>query len=131
MLVADEKLAVFEGDLNEYQQWLLDFRKQQTANNTPENNKTELSRKEQRQQDARQREARRPLLQKIKRLEDQLEKLQRDAAAIETALTDLSLYETQNKEKLQQFLLNQAKLKKEIEEVEEAWLIACEERDIT
>lgn len=129
LLVADGKLSIFEGDLNEYQQWLLEFRRQQTPNTLESSNKTDLSRKEQRQQDAKQREMRRPLLQKIRQLEDQLEKLQSQSANIETALTDLSLYEAQNKEKLQQYLLNQAKIKKEIEATEEAWLIACDERD--
>lgn len=127
LLIANGKLTNFEGDLNDYQQWLVEFRKQQTT--TQNNNKNDLTRKEQRQQEAMHREMLRPLLQKIKRLEDQLEKLQRESANIEIALTDLSLYEVQHKEKLQNILLNQVKLKKEIESIEEAWLLACDERE--
>lgn len=127
LLVADGKLQPFDGDLTDYQTWLLDYRKQQTAN-TGET-KADVSRKEQRQQDAKQRELLRPLVQKIKKLEDQLTKLQKKANDLETILTDLTLYEPQNKDILQKHLLTQVQLKKEILETEDAWLLACEERD--
>ena len=62
LLIANGKLTSFEGDLNDYQQWLVEFRKQQT---TPQNNnKNDLTRKEQRQQEATQRKMLRPLIQK-------------------------------------------------------------------
>lgn len=128
LLVANGKLTDFDGDLNDYQQWLAEFRKQQISPATSES-KTDISRKEQRQQQAMQRELIRPLLKKIKSLEDQLAKLQLTYADIETALTDLSLYESEHKDKLQSILIKQAKLKKEIEMIEDEWLLACEERE--
>jgi ATP-binding cassette subfamily F protein 3 len=128
LLVADGELSNFEGDLNDYQQWLIEFRKQQVMNNT-RSDRTEQSRKEQRQQDAKRREMRRPLLNKIKMLEEQLKQLEKDLSNIEITLADLSLYEPENKNKLQTILIQQAKIKKEIELTEEAWLSACEERD--
>lgn len=75
------------------------------------------------------REVRRPILQKVKKLEDQLTKLEKEMAAIEHELTDLSLYEENNKVKLQTYLSKQVQIKKELDRVEEEWLNACEERD--
>jgi ATP-binding cassette subfamily F protein 3 len=124
LLAAEGELQPFDGDLNDYQKWLLDFRKQQAKAS-----KADFSRKEQRKQEAEQREKQRPLLQSIQRLEDQLEKLQHDAVKIETALTDTSLYDAEHKDKLQKLILEQAQLKKQIEAVEEEWLAACNERD--
>lgn len=130
LLVADKKLSHFDGDLEDYQQWLLDYRKQQNATfDDSDPDKNEVSRKEQRQQDAKRRELRRPLLQKVKRLEDQLTKLQKDLTKIEIELTDLTLYEEQNKKKLQTLLLTQAKIKAELEQTEMAWLQASEESE--
>jgi ATP-binding cassette, subfamily F, member 3 len=128
LLVAEGKLEPFDGDLDDYQRWLLDFRKQQHAQ-TVTNDKIDLNRKEQRQQDAKQRELRRPLLNKIKQLENELNKLQKEYTALETILADHSIYEVTNKEKLQKHLLAQATIKKELARVEDAWLLACEERD--
>ncbi|MBV9575401.1 MAG: ATP-binding cassette domain-containing protein, partial [Gammaproteobacteria bacterium] len=113
LLVAEGALQDFSGDLNDYQQWLLDYRKQRTAYLTTED-KSDLSRKEQRQQAAMQREKRRPLEQKIKRLEEMLEKLEKEYNQIELNLADLSLYEAVNKDKLSTLLLSQANVKKEI-----------------
>jgi ATP-binding cassette subfamily F protein 3 len=126
LLAANGELSFFDGDLNDYQKWLLDFRKQQNAS---QNIKSDGSRKEQRQQDAKNRDSRRPLLQKIKRLEDQLAKLEKQLAEIELLLTDAALYEADQKDKLQKIILDQTSVKKEIEAVEEEWLQLCEERD--
>ncbi len=128
LLVADGQLQEFDGDLNDYQKWLLDYRKQKKPT-YPSLPSQELSRKEQRQWQAKQRELRRPVLQKVKKLEDQLAKLEKKLTDIELVLTDAALYEAGNKEKLQTYLSDQVKIKKEIERVEEEWIQACEERD--
>lgn len=130
LLVANGQLQEFDGDLEDYQRWLLDFRKQQSSSNGIKMNKTdELSRKEQRQQEAQVRELRRPLMQKIKRLEEQISKLEKKATELETILADGSLYEPHNKNQLQTHLITQAKIKKDLEQIEQDWLEACEERD--
>ncbi|RDI42573.1 ATP-binding cassette domain-containing protein [Aquicella lusitana] len=129
LLVANGKLQPFDGNLEDYQQWLFEFRRQQTADTSGSRDKPEESRKAQRQHEAKQREHRRPLLQKIKKLEDELAKLQKETAQIEEMLTDLTLYEPQNKDRLQKYLLAQARIKAAVEEAENAWLSACEEKD--
>jgi len=129
LLVADHKLQDFDGDLNDYQKWLLDYRRKQTSQSTTGYEKPDLSKKEQRQHDARQRELRRPLLLKVKKLEDEMEKMEKESVKIETVLVDPSLYEPEQKDILQQHLLTQAKVKKEVVRLENEWLQACEERD--
>lgn len=127
MLVAEGKLQPFNGDLDEYQQWLIEYRKQQLLADQPERMQT--SSKERRQQEAKLREQRKPLLQKIQRLEDQIERLEKEASSLELALADATIYDAENKEKLQQMLLKQAEIKKSIMQSEGEWLMACEERD--
>jgi ATP-binding cassette subfamily F protein 3 len=126
MIIANGKLMPFEGDLDDYQEWLVNFRRQQNSNT---DEKTGLSRKEQRHQDAQQRNQRRPLLDKIKKLETELDKLQRQATTIELALADEKLYEAANKAQLQDYLLKQAMLKKQLAAVELDWLTATEESE--
>lgn len=129
LLVANGKLQNFDGDLNDYQKWLMDFRKQKTLDFSLPAQGSELSRKEQRKQDALEREKRKPLLQKISRLETQMEKLQKQLTHITEQLADPFIYEAKNKSRMQQCLLDQAMCKKELSQIENEWLQACEERD--
>jgi ATP-binding cassette subfamily F protein 3 len=124
LLVADGSAAPFGGDLDDYERWLIDYRKR-SAGDIPMEKPT-VSRKTQRQQDAKERELRKPLVQAVKRLSDELEKLQKSALAIETKLADAILYEEQNKHILQEHLAQQANIKQQLAMTEEAWLEACE-----
>jgi ATP-binding cassette subfamily F protein 3 len=58
-----------------------------------------------------------------------MEKLSKESSQIEMILSDSSLYEPDNKDKLKAHLLAQAKMKKELEQLDNDWLQACEERD--
>jgi ATP-binding cassette subfamily F protein 3 len=124
MIVAANKLQNFDGDLDDYQEWLLNFRRENNSANTDDSG---ISRKEQRQQDAQERNQRRPLLQKIKKLEDELDKLQKQTTALELKLADATLYEEHNKPKLQEYLALQVTYKKQLEQVEHDWFAASEE----
>ncbi|MES2217697.1 MAG: ATP-binding cassette domain-containing protein [Pseudomonadota bacterium] len=123
MIIAAGKLTPFEGDLDDYQEWLMNFRRQNNASTVA---KTSVSRKEQRQQNALERDQRRPLLQKVKKLETELDKLQKQVTNLELILADEKLYEDANKTQLQDYLLKQATLKKQLETVELDWLAATE-----
>jgi ATP-binding cassette subfamily F protein 3 len=123
ILIADGKLAPFEGDLEDYQEWMLNYRRQQSQITE----KTAVSRKGQRQQNAQEREQQRPLLQKIKKLEAEMDKLQQQISQIEVQLADTAIYEEANKSKLQECLLQQAAFKKQLEQTELAWLTASEQ----
>ena len=127
LLAANGALTDFEGDLSDYEKWLIDFRKKQSMPKIKK--QADSSRKERRQEEALKRDNTRPLLNKIKQLEDHLKKLQQEMSGLEETLTDHSLYEEQHKEKLKPLLARQVELKKEMEAREEEWLLACEERD--
>ncbi|MEO8401496.1 MAG: ATP-binding cassette domain-containing protein [Gammaproteobacteria bacterium] len=131
VLVADGAINDFTGDLNDYEKWLFEYRRQGSSGGTASTStqKSDVSKKMQRQINAKEREARKPLLAQIKKLEDQLEKLQKDFAALEVILADAALYEPENKDRLQQHLSKQADLKKKLQLVEDEWLAACEQRD--
>lgn len=119
LLVADGKLENFDGDLDDYQQWLIEYRKPKSAN------KTEITR----HTSMRERTSLRPLLDKIKKLENELAKLEKEYGAIEMILSDPLLYEIQNKEKLHKYLLEETRIKSTLTNTENAWLQASEERD--
>lgn len=128
LLVANGELTHFEGDLHDYEQWLLTYRKEQ-ASDTQGESKSERSRKEARQESAKLRELRKPLDLRVKQLEKEILRLEKELALIEKTLSDQSIYDEAQKDKLQVQLINQAKVKKTLESIEEEWLIACEERD--
>lgn len=130
ILVASQKISAFTGDLNDYEQWLLDYRKQQDTSSIDDTEKNNPSKKAQRQLDAAEREARRPWLMKIKKIEAELEKLQKENAKLEMTLSDHSLYETNNKTQLQDCLLKQANIIKQLQNMETEWLLASEQLDI-
>ena len=125
MLVGDGKLQAFDGDLDDYQRWLFDFRKE----NNPEQVTSSISKKDLRRQTAKDRELRRPLMEKIKRAEVDLASLQNKAKKLEELLTDQSLYEENNKDELKKRILELSEIKKSLESTELVWLEACEQRD--
>ncbi len=122
-LIANQKLKPFEGDLNDYQKWLLNFRKEQIQASLATKTATPVV------------VAQKPkavdatLAKKITRLENDLAKAQQQADAIEQTLTDQSLYDVANKDKLQKHLLDLQQVKEKITQIETAWFEACEERD--
>lgn len=125
MLVADGKLQDFDGDLNDYQKWLIEYCRNKNKSDAPVAN----PRKEQRRLNAEEREARKPMQEKIKQLETEVKKLQKDAAKIEEKLTDQSLYAPENKETLKKHLLALSQAKAQLETVELEWLQAVEDND--
>ncbi|OBW91815.1 ABC transporter ATP-binding protein [Gallibacterium genomosp. 3] len=132
-LVHDHKVDNFDGDLEDYQKWLLSL---EPTDNTASNNQAPtkenefLQRKEQKRREAELREQTAPLRKEIQKLEKQLEQLSTELATIEEHLADNDLYLSENKDQLTQLLTQQASLKKELEVVESSWLEKQEELEI-
>jgi ATP-binding cassette subfamily F protein 3 len=129
-LVADNKIQAFDGDLPAYHAWL-----QARQANAAQLEKGEQSadkiektdRKEERRKAAEMREKLRPLRKKIEKFEKTVQTAQEHLDKISEAMSDATLYEAEQKDKLQNLLNDEAKWKKTLAESEEAWFEAQEE----
>ncbi|HWT72603.1 MAG TPA: ATP-binding cassette domain-containing protein [Oxalicibacterium sp.] len=137
IIVADGKLQPFDGDLDDYKDWL--FKTKLTAKNAGEPQKAEttaakpaapavpaLDRKEQKKLEAEERQRlsvlRKPIEARIKRLEEQMAKGQTKKAEIDARLADSTIYDAANKEELKRLLTEQAYCTKDLEQLETEWL---------
>ncbi len=114
MIVADGRLKSFDGDLDDYREWLLKSKSQAApvekavaSKPAPRKEKPGIVNKK-------------PLESRIKRLEEQIAKLNGRKAALETQLADPSVYG--DRQKLDAALLDQAYIARELEQLESEWL---------
>ncbi|QDD90796.1 ATP-binding cassette domain-containing protein [Pseudomonas oryzihabitans] len=128
LLVADGKVQAFDGDLDDYSRWLVDFRARQEPSATPGDSAAvdKTDRKAQRQAAAALRQQLAPLKKAADKLEAELGKVQEKLAALEARLGDSGLYDAARKEELRQALADQAAAKAREAELEEQWLEALE-----
>ncbi|MEE3652404.1 MULTISPECIES: ABC transporter ATP-binding protein [unclassified Brenneria] len=129
-LVHDRKVEPFDGDLEDYQQWLLDRQRQDgDGDETPKENavNSAQARKDQKRREAELRTQTQPLRKLIARHEQQMEKLGVELEAIEARLADSTLYDLSRKAELTECLQQQIKVKAELEASEMAWLDAQEQ----
>jgi ATP-binding cassette subfamily F protein 3 len=124
-LVADGRAGRFDGDLEDYRK-LLGERRAALAGSAEDAKPAAPSRKDQRRQDAGRRQQLRPFQQALAKAEAALERLSQARAGIEAGLADPAIYEPANKARLQALLLDKARLGRELEEAEAAWLEAGE-----
>jgi len=133
VLVANGRVKAFEGDLADYRQWLFEQRSEQrNASSFTASQKGKGAnqanqagnRLEKKRLDAAQREQRRSLQNRLKKIEVELDKLTGEKTAVEALLADPSVYDDKNK--LNEFIHQQAVLSKKLEEIEESWLEVTE-----
>ncbi|KII37491.1 ATP-binding cassette domain-containing protein [Pseudomonas fluorescens] len=125
-LVADGKVEEFDGDLEDYARWLVEYRQRNApVSNTPVNpDKTD--KKAQRQAAAALRQQLAPHKREADKLEAELGKLHEKLAKVDVSLGDSDIYEPARKNELRDLLAEQAKLKVREAELEEAWMEALE-----
>ena len=127
-LVADGQAKVFDGDLDDYRQWLLV--KDKPLKNKLEKSETSVSaantKKGDRQAAAEVRQRLQPLRNTVKKTEKEMNALQKVIGDVEQKLADNSLYEAAEKDRLKALLAEQAAAKLELELTEMAWLEASE-----
>jgi ATP-binding cassette subfamily F protein 3 len=124
ILVADGKAEAFDGDLEDYSQWLNDQRlkeKQAAQSQAPDK-----PNKNDRAQSKAERQARiaerRPLLKELEQIERNMAQMQADKKTCDERLNDTALYNASDKTELQQLLKTQAELAAKLETAEERWL---------
>jgi ATP-binding cassette subfamily F protein 3 len=135
MIVADGKLQPFDGDLDDYRDWLFKTRlaradaplpsapEQRAA---PAAQETREDRQERRRLEAEDRQRlsalKKPIESRIKRLDEQMAKLGERKRQVDARLADPVIYEDANKEELKALIVDQAYLAKELEQLETEWL---------
>jgi ATP-binding cassette, subfamily F, member 3 len=134
LIVAEGRLQAFDGDLEDYRDWL--FRTKlapaEEAVPLPEARKPAVAappapaRREQkrREAEARQRQsaARKPIESRIKRLEEKMAKLNAQKAEIDARLADPASYGETRKEVLKALIVDQAYVARELAQLEAEWL---------
>ena len=124
LLVADTRMQPFDGDLEDYRQWLAEQKKADDKND--ENLAPALSRKDQRKQDAERRTKMKPLTDALKKAERAVEKLHQLQHHLELQLADPGIYQDSEKDRLKQLLEQKAHIDCQLEEAETEWLAAEE-----
>ena len=136
LIVANGKLQPFDGDLDDYRDWLLQTKlgkevEMPSAAASVPSPSVAVDRREQRRQEAEQRQRlstlRKPIEARIKRLEEMMSRHTIRKAEIDAQLADSAIYDSANKEKLKELLADQAYCTKELAQLEEEWLTKQEE----
>ncbi|AUF99178.1 ABC transporter ATP-binding protein [Pseudomonas sp. 09C 129] len=125
-LVADGKVEEFDGDLDDYARWLVDYRQRNAPVSTTTVNPDKTDKKAQRQAAAALRQQLAPHKREADKLETELGKVHERLAKIEASLGDSGIYEAARKDELRDLLAEQAKLKVREGELEEVWMEALE-----
>lgn len=133
-LIDDGNVSEFNGDLNDYQEFLNKknreykeklnekTQKQPNQNLVSEKAKAQTYKtKEQKKLEAQKRQSLRPLKLEIEKLEKQMEKIKKSLADIDTTLSDLELY-SKEPENVEILSIERAKLSDELDECENAWI---------
>jgi ATP-binding cassette, subfamily F, member 3 len=122
LLVADGKVAPFDGDLDDYKEWLnktrLAEQTQVKQDAAPKKNDYTQSKLERQASAA----ARRPLLKELEQIEKNLAQNQAEKQQLDLRSAEATLYDAANKTELQNLLKRQAELADLIEAAESRWL---------
>lgn len=130
-IVADHRLKEFDGDLDDYRNWLFDTRLKKLETGTVSVNQEKTSRptvdrKEQKRLEAQERQRlsalKKPLEKRIVQLEKEMEQLNNTLSAIDRQMNDPTLYDFANKDKLKSILAQQAECRKRLSAIEEEWM---------
>ncbi len=128
LLVDSGKVIPFDGDLEDYRQWVRDSLSENCETSTAQNNNTP-TKKQQRQDAAERRKRLQPLSNKLKTLEKQIDKLGLEKDTLQTRLADPDLYDDKHRQTLKDLLAQQNSVTQTLAQVEEEWLAVSEEME--
>jgi len=129
LLVAEGRVIPFDGDLDDYRVLLSEQKKVLTQTNKTEN-KTEVtrevtsnvSRKDQKKQEAEQRKRLKPLQNKLKKLEQEVNLHHTEQKQLEQQLSEPEIYADTKKDLLKQLLAEKIEVDRALEQAEEEWM---------
>lgn len=124
-LVAKGRAQPFDGDLDDYAQWLL-TQSASSSVNKPTSSENRDDRRTQRRQDAERRLRLQPLRKRVADLEVKLAQVNARRSEIQQLLGTGDVYAEQSRERLKTLLLSQAEIEKSLQEIETQWLEASE-----
>ena len=130
MIVADGRLQPFDGDLDDYKDWLFQTRLSANAPSavSPDNDAPHptMDRREQKRLEAQERQRmsalKKPIEARLRKLESQMEPLSARLASVEQTLAGSEIYDASRKDELKQLLEEQISCKKTLEQLEGEWL---------
>ncbi len=122
-LVENGAVTPFDGDLDDYRR----YRMEQGANEDVSSGATAgVDRKQQKRLEAEQRQRqaqlRKPLENRLRKVEPEIERLTAEKQQLEQQLADSALYEAAQKDALKQALLRQSEVQNRLDELELEWL---------
>jgi ATP-binding cassette subfamily F protein 3 len=131
-LVDHGRVQSFDGDLDDYHDYLNTREAMAPAASPDEQNPTseprpQVDRKEQKRLEAEKRQRLAPLRKQQQAAEKKMEKLQAELATIEEKMGDPGLYEASRKDELNTLIQQQGKLKSELDEIEMEWMDLTEQ----
>jgi ATP-binding cassette subfamily F protein 3 len=138
MLVAKHRLNPFDGDLDDYRDWLLQHAaetraaaKEAGGAASGDAQDSGLNRKEQRRQEAQERQKfahlRKPLQSRIAKIEKEMEKLNAEKTQLDAFVAEPASYEAAMKTKLTETIRRQGEVNARLETLEMEWLETHEE----
>jgi ATP-binding cassette subfamily F protein 3 len=153
LIVADGRLQAFDGDLDDYRDWLFKTKladpEETVPLPAPRNIEATLFKKDpapsrpaaaappaagrrgQKRKEAAERQrisaARKPLESRLKRLDEQMAKLNEKKSALDAQLADPAIYGEAQKDALKALILDQAYVARELAELEAEWLALQEQ----
>ncbi len=123
IIVADGTAKPFDGDLDDYRHWISEQKK--SLNEVVNNNHaidSNISRKEQRKKEAERRKQLKPLLNKLKKSEQAVEKFHTEQKDLELQLANPDIYHDSQKAKLKEILAKKVEVDTALEEAEMEWM---------
>ena len=124
MLVADGRLAAFEGDLDDYKAWAREYHARGSKREAKEG--APVNRKEERRTEAanrkREADARKPFEKKLATIEAELKVLGEEATVAEAFLASGQAYEETQRERMQETMRRRGEIATRIATLEEDWL---------
>jgi len=129
LIVADGRLKSFDGDLDDYRDWLFKTKAEAAGATSPAfvgNDAPIVDRKEQKRVEAQERQRlaslRKPLEKRLQIVEAKMFDLQKEQSSFEQTLADASIYETDRKEALKSLIEQQVQCKGMLDALESEWL---------